>query len=251
MKLRILSDLHLDISDFSITPGDEDVLVLAGDMSESKEKFVSLIDQYTRDCQAKNLPNFIIVVLGNHDYYGSDLDSTDEYYYDLFNTEKYRRVIFLQNDYATINGFVFYGATLWTNIPKGDDLRIERSIMDYRRISDFTPDVCRSVHEMCVQGLEKVLKTFWDKKVVVITHHLPSFRSIDSRYKSSGINSAYATNLDELVAKKNVKLWIHGHTHMNQDYTLGDTRVLCNPRGYVDNGRAENENFREDFIVEI
>jgi hypothetical protein len=27
-------------------------------------------------------------------------------------------------------------------------------------------------------------------------------------------------------------LWTHGHMHNTSDYLMGDTRVVCNPRGY-------------------
>ena len=29
-----------------------------------------------------------------------------------------------------------------------------------------------------------------------------------------------------------IKLWTHGHTHHAFDYVIGETRVVCNPRGY-------------------
>jgi hypothetical protein len=45
------------------------------------------------------------------------------------------------------------------------------------------------------------------------------------------LNLAFASNLDFLIHPP-VSLWIHGHQHDSADYTLGDTRVVCNPRGY-------------------
>jgi len=30
-----------------------------------------------------------------------------------------------------------------------------------------------------------------------------------------------------------IKLWTHGHMHNASDYMIGETRVVCNPRGYV------------------
>jgi hypothetical protein len=45
-----------------------------------------------------------------------------------------------------------------------------------------------------------------------------------------------------------VDVWCHGHMHNSSDYTVGDGRVLCNPRGYLDD---ENEEFKEDLIFEV
>jgi Icc-related predicted phosphoesterase len=36
-------------------------------------------------------------------------------------------------------------------------------------------------------------------------------------------------------------LWIHGHVHESFEYTIGQTKVACNPRGYVRYG--ENAGF--------
>jgi hypothetical protein len=30
-----------------------------------------------------------------------------------------------------------------------------------------------------------------------------------------------------------IKLWTHGHTHEEFDYMVGSTRIICNPRGYI------------------
>lgn len=64
------------------------------------------------------------------------------------------------------------------------------------------------------------------------THHAPSPRSLPHNYGQGILSAAYASNLDLLVANPQVKLWIHGHIHAQHDYYIGNTRVVCNPRGY-------------------
>ena len=44
-------------------------------------------------------------------------------------------------------------------------------------------------------------------------------------------------------------LWVHGHTHDSADYTIGATRVLCNPRGY--SGVELNPRFDPNLLVEV
>jgi murein L,D-transpeptidase YafK len=83
----------------------------------------------------------------------------------------------------------------------------------------------------------------------VVTHYLPSRRSIDPAFAGSPFNPAFASRLDELVAQSGATLWVHGHTHRSADYFLGTTRVVCNPRGY--HGRDVNPDFKEDLIVEV
>jgi predicted NBD/HSP70 family sugar kinase len=36
----------------------------------------------------------------------------------------------------------------------------------------------------------------------------------------------------EKIKGMDIKCWVHGHTHSTHDYMIGNTRVLCNPRGY-------------------
>jgi Icc-related predicted phosphoesterase len=86
------------------------------------------------------------------------------------------------------------------------------------------------------------------EKFVVVTHHAPSQRSIPANYRDDILSAAYASQLDQFVEDSLATVWIHGHIHEQQDYIIGRTRVLCNPRGYPD---EPNENFRPDFIIEV
>ena len=71
--------------------------------------------------------------------------------------------------------------------------------------------------------------------VVVVTHHAPSALSLghDLQFQDA-VRAAYASNLEELVAGSGAALWVHGHIHRAADYSVGGTRVICNPRGYPD-----------------
>jgi len=74
-----------------------------------------------------------------------------------------------------------------------------------------------------------------DKKLVVITHMLPSNQAISEEYKDDyTLNGAFASDLDDIIiAHPNIKVWTFGHTHDFKDFVVGETRLLCNPRGYA------------------
>ncbi|MCU0545370.1 MAG: hypothetical protein MUE44_24895 [Oscillatoriaceae cyanobacterium Prado104] len=78
--------------------------------------------------------------------------------------------------------------------------------------------------------------------------HAPSKKSIMPPFDRDILSAAYASNLDDFVAKSGAQLWIHGHTHTQFDYTIDATRVICNPRGYPD---EPNERFNPQLVVEI
>lgn len=82
-----------------------------------------------------------------------------------------------------------------------------------------------------------------DQKFVVVGHHAPSKQSIHKKYQHDNLtNGAYASDLDDFIVNHpQIKVWVHGHTHEHFDYIIGNTRVVCNPRGYVGYElRAEN-----------
>jgi hypothetical protein len=70
---------------------------------------------------------------------------------------------------------------------------------------------------------------------VVVGHHAPSRLSTHPKYQDQAImNGGYSSELDGFILDHpQLKLWTHGHTHEDFDYCIGSTRILCNPRGYI------------------
>ena len=73
------------------------------------------------------------------------------------------------------------------------------------------------------------------KCYVTVTHHAPTPLSIAEYYKGDTLmNGGFHSDLSEFIMDRpQIKLWTHGHMHNVSDYMMGDTRVVCNPRGYV------------------
>ena len=72
MLIRLLSDLHLEVFPYEIKYEEEDLLILAGDISSKCNDIVKLIQNYLS--QNKNV--LVIFVLGNHDYYHKTITET-------------------------------------------------------------------------------------------------------------------------------------------------------------------------------
>lgn len=69
---------------------------------------------------------------------------------------------------------------------------------------------------------------------IVVGHHCPSELSVAEMYKGNLLNAAFRSGLDAFIEQRpQIKYWLHGHTHYNFNYWIGETRVVCNPRGYV------------------
>jgi predicted phosphodiesterase len=106
------------------------------------------------------------------------------------------------------------------------------------------------------KAMMKVIQEAYDavppwKTVVVCTHHAPSKGSEHPRYRTEQLmNGAYNSQLDQFILDRpGIKLWTHGHTHEDFDYMVGSTRVVCNPRGYINyEDRADRFQLR---VVEV
>jgi len=106
------------------------------------------------------------------------------------------------------------------------------------------------MHVASRRFLESALRPDADSTLrahVVVTHHAPAAASIAPRFVGKPLNAAFASRLDDLIENGRPSLWVHGHTHSSFDYRLGQTRVLCNPRGYP----GENPYFQPGLVVEV
>jgi Icc-related predicted phosphoesterase len=110
-------------------------------------------------------------------------------------------------------------------------------------VSTFSPLDAFEDHKKMLGYIQTVIEGKFDQKFVVVGHHAPSKLSTHPRYKHDTLmNGAYSSSLDEYIMDHpQIKLWTHGHTHEDFDYMLKSTRIVCNPRGYINHeGRADN-----------
>jgi hypothetical protein len=90
-------------------------------------------------------------------------------------------------------------------------------------------------HLKSMKYIKNVVAEKHDEKFVVVGHHAPSRMSTHPNYQNDTImNGAYSSDLSEFILDHpQIKLWTHGHTHHPFDYAIGETRIVCNPRGYI------------------
>jgi len=249
MKLYILSDLHLEFSTFEPFKTDADVVVLAGDIAKKSNGII-----WAREA----FPNKeIIYVPGNHEFYGTQRLDTLAL---MRIAADQCGVHLLDDEDVVINGVRFLGSTLWTDFKLfGEANKItamsdgQNCLNDFRLIHEgimlFSPALSIELHERSLAWLREKLDSPFDGKTVVVTHHLPSARSVVEKFKNSPISACFASELDYLFGK--MDLWVHGHTHDNLDYEVNGTHVICNPRGYVTYHCSENFDFDPKLVLEI
>lgn len=248
MKIKILSDLHIEFMPFSINSNNSDVIVLAGDIHTRERGVLWALENI------KHKP--VIYVLGNHEYYGKAYPNL---IHKLKQIAQGTNVTILENDSILIKDVLFLGCTLWTDFELFGDshtagYQASLSMMDYKKIR-VSPKYSKLkvidtiiIHKKSLNYLKQNIIKYKTKKIVLVTHHAPSKKSIPFIYKDDLVSAAYASDLEKFIEQHNINLWIHGHIHESLDYNISSTRIICNPRGYPD---ELNYSFDPELVIEI
>ena len=248
MRFCLASDLHLEFPNHKpIEFPQADVLVLAGDIlvaedlrrtpavlgprSLSALRYREFLDQVTHRYQ------HVVWVAGNHEFYHGKFTQTLQV---LRNeAQHYQNLYFLEDSWVDVEDVRFLGGTLWTDVNRGCPVTtsaLQYGMNDYKLITDDTHGYTRLKPSRTAQRHHKT-KNYIQQNIttntVVVTHHAPTPLSIAEEFKTEQyLNGGYASDLSTLILDHQPRFWLHGHMHQYVDYTVGETRVICNPRGY-------------------
>ncbi|MDE1183799.1 metallophosphoesterase [Paraburkholderia sp.] len=273
MKIRVLSDLHLECDEPEIIPhAAADLIVLAGDIHNHAEGARWAAEVFDGETP-------VVYVPGNHEYYDGEFGAMETAMRDA--AASVENVHFLNNAALVdpAGQWRVLGTTLWTDFAlygaqpdvKAASIAAAQRVMldfhgviqvtwpqdadaapDHSAARDLTPDDTLALHAQARAWLEGELAKPFGGKTIVVTHHAPHRSSLAAQYADDRVSAGFVNHLPDLV-REPVALWIHGHTHTAFDYTVNGTRVVCNPRGYRDRrtGKMENPAFAWDRVVEI
>lgn len=196
-NIQYASDFHVDANSSvpPITPT-ADYLAVCGDLGNPKHpQFTQFFKIYSKQYKK------IFFVAGNHDYDCSSLYKEHKKisYKPLIQqiTSQFQNVYFLDREYYQLSdNILIAGATLW-------------SAPLITKYPDHTNE-----HQKDVTWLKNICHTYSDKRIVVLTHYVPTFKLIETRYKERGlfVTSWFASELDYMMEKP-IVAWICGHSH--------------------------------------
>ncbi|HMJ29831.1 MAG TPA: metallophosphoesterase [Xanthobacteraceae bacterium] len=279
--VAVLSDLHIDIDHNAWRDPptiNARVLAVIGDVANPMTAALPWIAKMFASV------SHIIYVPGNHDFY-CGLDRSTYYQDQMARGREMAAslgITLIQNDVveiAGVPGVRFAGATTWSDLsilPRGMTVRDAMSQSqkgwyeggwrnyeknwhnDFREIkyggpgsrNRFTPSEMLALHRESVEFFKGVLATPFDGDTVCISHMGPA-ESVDPTDTHSWLYGW--SDLQHLMhGPLAPRYWLHGHVHKSLDYTIGDTRVICNPRGYPGpGGTRENPNFDPHLTIEV
>jgi len=221
----------------------------------------------------------IVYIMGNHEHYNFDIVNTyDRLKAELADLPN---IHLLEKETWEHNSVTFVAGTLWTDMNKGDPLTlwhcgkgmsdfsvitnsnrmvqhkrnvyhgsernedgtlVVRTVDHYQSPSKWSAEDSVEDHKKMLDYI-KIATENKTKQYVVVTHHAPSAISIAESYRFDTLmNGAFASDLSEFILDRpQIKLWTHGHMHNVSDYMIGDTRVVCNPRGYIGHEQRARE----------
>lgn len=234
MKLHLVSDLHLDqdpqadaqfLADLKAAP-DVDLLVVAGDwytVSRNSDLLVMrLLDAYQR----------VLLVPGNHDFWKVTPERAAEVMLDAAGPVAETRVFVCPEPRKLeIAGQKFIAGTMWYRQPTRDQ---QKDFIDFRQTfaeREWFFEQQKKFADLLYEGYDNGNGPGL-QDTVVVTHHLPHPNSTPPQFRGSPTDHFFMCNMAGAIEERKPKLWMHGHTHSPCDYVVGQTRVVCNPRGY-------------------
>jgi Icc-related predicted phosphoesterase len=252
MRCHYMSDLHLEAQEFRHSLPRGDVLIVAGDLCHASALDPARTDPY-RVKQRDRVLRFIdaatsafahvLLVPGNHEHYEGIFEDT---------ASLLRRhlpgVTTLDDEAIELGGVRFFGTTLWSDLDRRDPTAMEqirRGMGEYfftktRGSKDdgrdalvrLRPHDTLAAHDRALAELRRKA-AMAGAPMVVISHHGPSLQGLNPQHKANGLDGAFASDLDELIAAlPNTPYWVHGHTHIRKRYRIGNTTMLANCRGF-------------------
>jgi hypothetical protein len=233
---RLGPDLH-DLADI-------DLYLLAGDI----DKGTAAVEHAAEAAAFLHAP--VVLVPGNHEFYGWDMENTLADMRAMAASTKGRLSVldmerrdFLIRD----RKLIVLGATLWTDYALlGDDIDSLRAAMQEaeHRLNDhnyillrgrrFTAADAHRLHEQALSWLDGALAQAVqeDAVVVVVTHHAPTGEANPPQYRNGELSPAFASDLSALISRHQPPLWICGHTHHSFETAIGNCRIIGSMRGY-------------------
>lgn len=278
LKVRCYSDLHLDhYAQYASSKGDkafwyppvlEDdkntILILAGDLWMGSK----WIEWAGFSWISKVAPRFkqVLVVLGNHCYWPmGDLTITHgaNKCNALLSDMKLENVIVLDCDTFAIDDVLFVGATLWTDMDKHSPFAMYnmKNCMAYDgkcryetgpigQYQSFNSDLWVRTHTKHKLYIKHVVEQNRDKKIVVITHHVPLTTLGDPMYEADSSNCYYSSDLSEFILDNpHIVAWVNGHSHYCRNELFGDnTRMINRSLGYMDENKERKGTIPHDIF---
>lgn len=254
MRIQFASDLHLEFKEnlayiqsnpFEVTG---DILILAGDTFYLNDTTMPKIRFWKWASQ-----NYQQVMLlpGNHEFYNNgDVTVRGDSWQYMF----LENVGYYYNKVVRIGDVDIILSTLWSHIREENEFCVFRGMNDFRQIlydkHRLFPENYNAEYEKCLAFIKQSVCESTARRIVVVSHHIPTFQAVVKHHINNSVSNAYVTELGDFIVDSQIDYWIYGHSHENIDAEIGSTKILSNQLGYLFNGDRV-QGFSESKFIEL
>jgi len=249
-KLQYISDIHLEyLNTFPRIKPIAPHLALLGDIGNPFLSNYHELLTYTSYNWEK-----IFILTGNHEYWQENktMQEVDEHIQSL--STSYKNIFFLNNNTHMVTPeYMILGTTLWSHIqsePKtlfGDDISILINKQQHIRWNNinsiYNHNTNWLINELNLVKSQNILihndnhnnnmvtQKCKPIKCIMLTHHLPTYQLIHSKYRNSPYQDRFASNLEDLITDP-VIAWLCGHSHIIMNIMINGIPCAINAYGY-------------------
>lgn len=259
-RIQVISDVHLEMHRYipKLKVGAE-ILCLCGDIGyplwQTYKEFLSWASANYK---------WVFLLAGNHEFYHNTIPMQEMITEIKTICFGFPNITFLDNKVITVYygseyrlSLRIFGATMWSDTSEhASDVRY--GMNDYSRITyldessskrrryPISPEQTTNLHHETRKKIREVIANE-ETPLIILTHHLPSFKCISPEFANDTLNCAYASDCDDLITEP-VILWAFGHSHRCHDLKINNIRVVSNPLGYP----GENtKSYQEYHMIDV
>ncbi len=260
LRIQYLSDLHLEVksnNEFlrkNPLKVSGDILLIAGDTLVLNTPTFSSHPFW--NWASKNFKE-VFVCFGNREFHNFSNVSDFPNGYKGIIREDLKNVHYFYNSIINLTSEIdLIISTLWTYINPKDYETIEKGMKGFKKIKYNGHLIKAEEHSKeylkCFEFLKNAVKESKAKHKIIMTHHAPSFSLVHKDYLGGNkeiYNQAYYVELDEFIKENKIDYCIYGHTHRNVDGKIGNTMIVTNQIGFVNDG--DNKGFDSSKYILI
>ncbi|WP_019531427.1 metallophosphoesterase [Dasania marina] len=250
--ISLQSDIHNEFrrENYNYVNRGEKVAVFAGDIGVGEYAI-----NYIKGLAELYPDTHFIFVPGNHEYYNPNLakDTLDKTFRSVAKTVD--NLHFLNRDSVVIDGIKFLGCTLWSDFttfgPELEKLALNTAkyfLNDFREITNngfaLTPKQMASWQKIDVNWLDTELAKPFFGKTVIVTHFPGVIECVHPHFEVDAVTTYFNNDLEWIVEKHKIDLWLYGHNHWSTSFTLKKTRFYSNQPGYPREQTGHDENLK-------
>jgi predicted phosphodiesterase len=256
----LISDLHVetwDKFDWSGQPTSS-YCVVAGDVSRDRKLLEETLKHLGKCYQG-------VFYIDGNDEHRHNLENLGASYRELSRyVDKFKNVVFMQDNVVVINGVAFLAANGWWTYDLDPLIDAEHTQQWFTQQYGTGPSVAATITSMGLNDAAylshsiKKLQMHQDvKAIVVITHTVPSAKLVDHDIELSGnyrFNTTGNPHLELALAQDTehkIKAWCFGHYHRPVDRYFENIRYVNNCRGRGDTPWSQSVYYPKRITIDF